>query len=131
MVIYVAMSVPRKSTRMKKHVKRGQVYVRPYMSYVRSTQNDTDKYLPKGLSLNNMQQALNTNCQRKNAKTFPFYSARLRTATKHHIKLTNMRSMFSIHSVDTYSVRRNSQQVGLNIEKTRETPWSPLITLHG
>jgi hypothetical protein len=85
MVIYVAMSVPRKSTRMKKHVKRGQVYVRPYMSYVQSTQHDTNKYLPKGISFNNMQQALNTNCPQSNAKTFPCYLARLQTATTHHI----------------------------------------------
>ena len=51
----------------------------------------------------------------------------------------NMMHMFSIHSVDNifrvteFYIRFTShQQVGLNIQKTRETPpWSPLITLHG
>jgi hypothetical protein len=41
--------------------------------------------LPKGISFNKYAASINTNCQRKNAKTFPFYSARLRTATTHHI----------------------------------------------
>jgi hypothetical protein len=55
------------------------------MLYVRSTQHDTALYLPKGISFNNLQYALNTNCQQTNAKTFPFYSARPRTATTHHV----------------------------------------------
>jgi hypothetical protein len=85
MVIYVAMFIPLTNNTNEKHVKRGQVYERPYMSYVRNTQHDTVEYLPKGILFNNMQHALNTNCQRTNAKTFPFYSARPRTATTHHI----------------------------------------------
>jgi hypothetical protein len=56
------------------------VYRRPTLN-----QHDTAKYLPKGISFNNMQHTLNTNCQRKNAKAFPFYSARPRTATKYQI----------------------------------------------
>jgi len=98
------VSTTKNITNETKHVKRGQVYERPYMSYARRTQCDTDAHQTAGISIDIIQYVLTQMVNEPMRTHFrSTWHVRGQPANTKSIP-KNMVNLFSIHSVDSMDI---------------------------